>query len=123
MFFSRWWAIQDDETKENFRTLVKEGRWEFVSGGWVASDEACPSFQDFLENIIVGHDFLMREFGVNPKIAWHVDAFGHSMGSAEMFLDLGYEALFFARMDDAERSYRKKTKQMEFMWHPSYTNE
>lgn len=100
MFFSKWWYQQSQETKEQFRGLVKQGRWEFVNGGWVASDEACPSFQDFIQNILVGHDFLMREFGVNPKIAWHADAFGHSMSNAQMFLDMGYEALFFARMDD-----------------------
>jgi len=65
----------------------------------------------------------MREFGLNPRIAWHVDAFGHSMTSAQIFLDMGYEALFFARMDDNEKAYRIKTKQMEFIWHPTYSDE
>ena len=106
-FFSMWWYQQTDSVKAQFRQLVKEGRWEFVNGGMVASDEACPTFQDWLENIVSGHAFLQREFGVNPKIAWHVDAFGHSMSSAQMFKDMGYEALFFARMSDREKDWRK----------------
>ncbi len=64
--------------KKEFKTLVKEGRFEFVNGGWVAPDEACPMYMDLIENIKVGHDFLQREFNVTPKIAWHADAFGHS---------------------------------------------
>lgn len=36
---------------------------------------------------------------------------------------MGYEALFFARFDDNERTYRAKTKQMEFLWYPTYSNE
>ena len=44
-FFKMWWDEQTDETKTQFRQLVSEGRWEFVNGGMVASDEACPSFQ------------------------------------------------------------------------------
>lgn len=39
-----WWDKQDQNTKDNFRVLVNEGMWEFVNGGWVASDEACPTF-------------------------------------------------------------------------------
>lgn len=35
--------------------LVKEGRWEFVNGGFVASDEACPIYEDLIENLVAGH--------------------------------------------------------------------
>jgi hypothetical protein len=36
---------------------------------------------------------------------------------------MGYEALFFARMDDKEKDYRIKTQQMEFQWHPTFIND
>lgn len=44
--------------KENVKKLVIEGRLEFANGGWSASDEACPSFDDMITNFIVGHQFL-----------------------------------------------------------------
>eukprot|EP00347_Sterkiella_histriomuscorum_P015208 403357903 len=119
-FFSMWWTQQNDQVKTNFRQMVKDGRWEFVNGGWVASDEACPTFIDMIENFRTGHKFLMREFGVRPQLAWHVDAFGHSMSTAQLFLDMGYDALFFARMDDKEKAYRIANGAMEFNWFPSF---
>ena len=33
-YFWRWWNEQNDETKQLVRTLVDEGRLEFVIGAW-----------------------------------------------------------------------------------------
>ena len=54
-FFQRWWYMQNEVTQSRVRQMVKEGRFEFVNGGWVASDEACPIYEDLVENIVVGH--------------------------------------------------------------------
>lgn len=55
MYFRMWWLNQSDATRQTVRKLVKEGRFEFVHGGWVATDEACPSFEDMIANMQVGH--------------------------------------------------------------------
>lgn len=57
-FFQRWWKSQDEDMKKRFRKLLAEGRWVFNNGGWIASDEATPLYEDIVENIKVGHDFL-----------------------------------------------------------------
>jgi alpha-mannosidase len=67
------------------KKLITQHRFEFVNGGWTASDEACLTYEDFIDNIVEGHNFLKREFGVIPKIAWHADAFGHSIASNLLF--------------------------------------
>lgn len=79
--------------------LVREKRLEFANGGWSATDEACPNYEDLIDNMLIGHEFLLNEFGVKPKIGWHLDAFGHSEGNARFFADMGFEAQFFARID------------------------
>lgn len=56
---------------------------------------------------MVGHAFIKREFGIIPKIAWHCDPFGHSATTPELFAKMGFEALFFARIDDDEKKWRK----------------
>lgn len=33
-YLSRWWKQQDDKTKQLVRSLVDEGRLEFVIGAW-----------------------------------------------------------------------------------------
>jgi len=72
--------------------LVREGRLEFANAGWSASDEACPNYEDMINNMHIGHDFLKQEFGVVPRVGWHVDAFGHSSTNARLFAELGFEA-------------------------------
>ena len=45
-----------------------------------------------INNMIIGHNFLLKEFGVRPRTGWHIDAFGHSAANARLFADFGFEA-------------------------------
>ena len=56
-----------------------------MNGGWVASDEACPVYEDLIENIVMGHKFLKDTFGITTKIGWHCDSFGHSAAMNYIF--------------------------------------
>lgn len=72
-----------------------------------SNDEACPTYEEYIMNFLAGHEFLKKNFGITPKIAWHADQFGHSSGSVDILANLGIEALFFARLTDDEKNYRK----------------
>jgi len=74
------------------KQLVKEGRLEFANGGWSSTDEACPNYEDLINNMLHGHNFLRSEFGVTPRVGWQLDAFGHSSTNARLFADFGFEA-------------------------------
>ena len=43
--------MQNEATQSRVKQMVKEGRFEFVNGGWIESDEACPIYEDLVENI------------------------------------------------------------------------
>jgi Glycosyl hydrolases family 38 N-terminal domain len=58
-FFSMWWKDQTEETKAAVRALTNEGRLEFVNAGWSMHDEACTHYEDQINNMIIGHEFLM----------------------------------------------------------------
>ena len=58
---------------------------------------------------MTGHAFLKKEFNIKPRVAWHCDPFGHSASTPELFSELGFESIFFSRVDDDEKAYRKKT--------------
>ena len=120
-----WWDLQDDSNKNITRNLVKNGQLEFVNGGWAAHDEACNTYQDMIANMMIGHNFILNEFGEHaiPKIGWSIDSFGHSLTNAKLLSQLGYDALFFARVDDDERKWRKENKQLEFIWKTSENSE
>jgi hypothetical protein len=98
------------------KSLVAGGQLEFINGGWVSSDEACPSYEELIDNILAGHAFLWRNFGITPKHAWHLDAFGHSGAVPELFAKMGFETITFARMDEEERKYRVDGMNLQFEW-------
>lgn len=69
-FFSMWFYRQSENLQDQVRTLVREGRLELINAGWSMHDEACPHYEDMIHNMMVGHDFVMKEFGVKPRIGW-----------------------------------------------------
>ena len=109
-YFERWWNLQNETVKEEVKRLVKNGQLEFINGGWASSDEACPSYEELIANIMAGHAFLLKNFGIIPKHAWHLDAFGHSAATPELFARMGFETITFARMNDEERQHRINKK-------------
>jgi hypothetical protein len=66
----------------------------------------------------MGHHFLLKEFGVKPRIGWMIDPFGHSAANAALFADFGFDAIFVSRLDEIEREKRKEDKSMTFLWRP-----
>lgn len=70
----------------------------------------------------MGHEFIKKTFGVSPKIGWDIDTFGHSDTNTRLFAQMGFDALFFSRMDDPEKTERSNKKSMNFLWRPSSQN-
>ena len=57
-FFSMWWDKQTPKKQEQVRGLVKSGQLELINGGWSMHDEACPTYEDMIDNMQIGHDFF-----------------------------------------------------------------
>ena len=98
-FFTMWWDRQTDEMKDQVRNLVKEKRLDFVNAGWSMHDEACTHHDDIMNNMMIGHEFLEREFNFRPRIGWHIDPFGHSNANPRLFAEMGMDAWVFSRLD------------------------
>lgn len=62
----------------------------------------------------------MDEFGVRPRVAWHIDPFGHSASAPRLFADMGFDVWFFARLDHQDKDRRLLEQEMEFIWRPFY---
>lgn len=63
------------------------------------NDEATAYYEDIILQMTVGHQFLLNEFGYVPKIGWQIDPFGHSAAYAALSAQMGFDALFFSRID------------------------
>lgn len=120
-YFAQWWRNQTAERRTGVKDLVAKGQLEFLLGAWVANDEACPTFEEVINNVMLGHDFLKNEVGVKaPTIAWLVDSFGHSAATPELLRQMGFSSLFFARISDDQKEQRKKDQELEFLWRPKF---
>ena len=79
--------------------MVKEKRLDFVNAGWSMHDEAVTHHDDMMNNMMIGHEFLEREFNFRPKVGWHIDPFGHSNANPRLFAEMGMDAWVFSRLD------------------------
>ncbi|XP_013367688.1 PREDICTED: lysosomal alpha-mannosidase isoform X1 [Chinchilla lanigera] len=120
-FFSRWWHQQTNATQEIVRNLVRQGRLEFANGGWVMNDEAATHYGAIVDQMTLGLRFLEDTFGSDgrPRVAWHIDPFGHSREQASLFAQMGFDGFFFGRLDYQDKLVRKKRQEMEQVWRAS----
>lgn len=111
-------------------------------------DEAAPHYIDMIDQTTLGHRFIKQEFNLTPRIGWQIDPFGHSAVQAYllgaevyMFLQIfvceeakywkplihspfllaqvGFDSLFFGRIDYQDRAKRKDEKSLEVVWRGS----
>ncbi|XP_028761137.1 alpha-mannosidase At3g26720 [Neltuma alba] len=119
-FFQRWWRQQSKAMKIKVKELVNSGQLEFINGGMCMHDEATPHYIDLIDQTTLGHQFIKEEFGKIPRVGWQIDPFGHSAVQAYMLgAELGFDSLFFARIDYQDRAKRLKEKTLEVVWQGS----
>ncbi|KAK7316862.1 hypothetical protein RJT34_00622 [Clitoria ternatea] len=119
-FFQRWWREQSEDVQDIVKKLVNAGQLEFINGGYCMHDEAATHYIDMIDQTTLGHQFLKEEFGVTPRIGWQIDPFGHSAVQAYLLgAEVGFDSLFFARIDYQDRAKRKNEKSLEVVWRGS----
>uniref|UniRef100_A0A6V7QUP3 Alpha-mannosidase n=1 Tax=Ananas comosus var. bracteatus TaxID=296719 RepID=A0A6V7QUP3_ANACO len=121
-FFQRWWRQQSDGTKEVVRGLIQSGQLEFINGGMCMHDEAAVHYIDMIDQTTLGHRFIKQEFDQTPRIGWQIDPFGHSAAQAYLLsAEVGFDALYFSRIDYQDRAKRINEKSLEVIWRSSKT--
>ncbi|XP_068664658.1 alpha-mannosidase At3g26720-like [Aristolochia californica] len=121
-FFQRWWREQSEKIQTIVKELVSSGQLEFINGGMCMHDEAVPHYIDMIDQTTLGHRFIKQVFGQTPRIGWQIDPFGHSAVQAYLLgAEVGFDSLFFARIDYQDRAKRKELKSLEVLWRGSKT--
>ncbi|XP_030052794.1 lysosomal alpha-mannosidase [Microcaecilia unicolor] len=120
-FFYRWWKQQSEGMKLSVIQLVNEGRLEFVNGGWCMNDEGATHYSAMIDQMTLGLQFLEETFGEcgRPRVAWHIDPFGHSREQASLFAQMGFDGYFIGRLDYQDKMNRENLQKMEFIWRGS----
>ncbi|XP_030953448.1 probable alpha-mannosidase At5g13980 [Quercus lobata] len=119
-FFQRWWRNQGEKIQHVVKQLLSSGQLEFINGGMCMHDEAATHYIDMIDQTTLGHRFIKEEFGIVPRIGWQIDPFGHSAVQAYLLgAELGFNSLFFGRIDYQDRAKRINEKSLEFVWQGS----
>ncbi|KAL6011769.1 hypothetical protein ACLOJK_002234 [Asimina triloba] len=119
-FFQRWWRQQSEAVQKIVKELVDSGQLEFINGGMCMHDEATTHYIDMIDQTTLGHRFIKEEFGKTPRIGWQIDPFGHSAVQAYLLgAEVGFDSLYFWRIDYQDRAKRKDDKSLEVVWRGS----
>ncbi|EDV98984.1 lysosomal alpha-mannosidase isoform X2 [Drosophila grimshawi] len=120
-FFFKWWKEQTAELQEKVKMLVNEGRLEFIGGAWSMNDEATTHYQSTIDQFAWGLRLLNDTFGEcgRPRVGWQIDPFGHSREMASMFAQMGFDGMFFGRLDYQDKDERLMMQKAEMIWHGS----
>lgn len=85
------------------------------------NDEANTHYSAIIDQMAWGLRKLNDTFGKCgiPRIAWHIDPFGHSKEMASLFAQMNFDALYFAREDYQDHNIRATAKTLEHVWQAS----
>ncbi len=82
---------------KEIQKLVKGGRW-FISGGLdLQPDVSLPGTESITRHIAEGRKFFKKYFGVQPKVAYYFDSFGHSGGMLQILYQAGFKMYIHQR--------------------------
>lgn len=118
-FFRQWWLQQSDARKDQVRRLASSGQLVFWESGPSMPDGATVTFSSVLEGLETGHDFLLDELGVKPRVASHIDPFGHPSSLAVVYNHSGMNTWILNRIDFRAKNALYQSQGLEYVWQPS----
>jgi len=93
----RWVENADPQMFAEVRQRVREGRWEVVGGWPVEPDCDIPSTESLLRHALYGKQYCQNHLGVDVKIGFNPDSFGHAGGLPTILKSAGYKYYVFMR--------------------------
>ncbi|XP_053624803.1 alpha-mannosidase 2 [Plodia interpunctella] len=120
-FLSAWWDRAHPVKQKAMKKLIKEGRLEITTGGWVMPDEACTHIYALVDQFIEGHTWLKTNLGITPKIGWSIDPFGHGPTVPHLLDQSGLEGAIIQRIHYAWKQWLAQRQIEEFYWIPGWS--
>ena len=76
---------------------VKEGTWVPVGGMWVEPDLNMPDGESLARQLLYGKRYFLDKFGVDVKVGWNPDSFGHNWQLPQILRRAGIDSYVFGR--------------------------
>ncbi len=82
---------------------VKQGRWEITASTWVEGDLNMASGEALVRQILYAKKYIREKFGIEPKICWCPDTFGHPWTYPQILKKSGIDYYYGCRCRDPLR--------------------
>ncbi|XP_044752523.1 alpha-mannosidase 2 [Coccinella septempunctata] len=120
-FLNAWWEEAHPSKQRALKNLVKSGRLEIVTGGWVMTDEANAHVFAMVDQLIEGHQWVLSNLGVKPKSGWSVDPFGHGSTVPYLLAKSGIKGTVIQRIHYAWKQWLALKQYGDFRWIPQWS--
>lgn len=92
-------AIEKDypDLFQRIARKVKEGTWVPVGGMWVEPDLNMLDGESLARQLLYGKRYFLDKFGVDVKVGWNPDSFGHNWQLPQILKRAGIDSYVFGR--------------------------
>jgi alpha-mannosidase len=92
-------AIEKDQPElfAEIARKIKAGTWVPVGGTWVEPDANMPDGEALARQFLYGKRYFLDKFGVDVKVGWNPDTFGHSWQMPQILRRAGLDSYVFGR--------------------------
>lgn len=92
------------EIFENMKKFIKAGNWDITASTWVEGDMNMSSGEAIVRHLLYSKKYHREKFGVEPRIMWCPDTFGHSGNVPQIAKKAGIDYYFFMRCGKQSRA-------------------
>ncbi|XP_055908577.1 alpha-mannosidase 2 [Eupeodes corollae] len=121
-FLQLWWDQAHPTKQRALKRLIKSGRFEITTGGWVMTDEANVHLFPMLDQLIEGHQWLRINLNVTPTVGWSIDPFGHGSTVPYLLSESEFEGTIIQRIHYAWKQWFAKHQSGDFLWVPYWSS-
>lgn len=91
------------ELFEEISRRIKEDTWCPVGGTWAESDLNIPKGEALVRQVLYGKQYFKEKFGVDVRVGWFPDTFGHSGNVPQIMKKAGIDYYVFGRCAPADK--------------------
>jgi alpha-mannosidase len=85
------------EIFEKMKKHIAAGKWDVTASTWVEGDLNMTSGEALVRHVLYSKKYLREKFGVEPRIMWCPDTFGHSANVPQIAKKSGIDYYYFMR--------------------------
>lgn len=92
--------IKEDypELYAEMKDRISEGRWEADGAAWLEPDCNLPSGESLIRQILMGSEFVKKEYGKKMNYLWLPDVFGYSWALPQILKKSGIDMLMTTKL-------------------------